>query len=158
MTVLIGSTGMSRAQDSKDSTSSTAKEEMALPPPSLAEFVHLSSELAENLSELKKTVEKGFDLIDTEKSFAELSQKLQTLTEQSSAVYWPLDVLDVIDSFYYASFTFKINTDGHEFILIKGNLIVVYAVEDRTPRVYPWMNEQILVSAKAEVGSVPKEP
>ena len=86
MTVIIGSTGMSRAQDSKDSTSSTAKEEMALPPPSLAEFVHLSSELAENLSELKKTVEKGFDLTDTEKSFAELSQKLQTLTERLQAV------------------------------------------------------------------------
>jgi hypothetical protein len=34
----------------------------------------------------------------------------------------------------------------------------VYAVEDRTPRVYPWMNEFYLVSASAEVRSAPQEP
>jgi hypothetical protein len=34
----------------------------------------------------------------------------------------------------------------------------VYAVEDRTPRVYPWINELYLVSALAEVRSAPQEP
>ena len=33
-----------------------------------------------------------------------------------------------------------------------------YAVEDRIPRVHPWMNELYLVSALAEVRSAPQEP
>ena len=37
-------------------------------------------------------------------------------------------------------------------------LIGFYAVEDRIPRVYPWMNELHLVSASAEVRSAPQEP
>jgi hypothetical protein len=38
------------------------------------------------------------------------------------------------------------------------SLTTIYAVEDRTPRVYPWMNELYLVSASAEVRSAPQEP
>jgi hypothetical protein len=35
--------------------------------------------------------------------------------------------------------------------------ISFYAVEDRIPRVHPWMNELYLVSALAEVRSAPQE-
>ena len=47
--------------------------------------------------------------------------------------------------------TFGINDCTEE--RLSGKALVIYAVEDRTPRVYPWMNELFLVSAIAEVRS-----
>lgn len=37
-------------------------------------------------------------------------------------------------------------------------MVHFYAVEDRIPQVYPWMDELHLVSASAEVSSAPQEP
>jgi len=39
-----------------------------------------------------------------------------------------------------------------------GIWFLIYTVEDRIPRVYPWMNESLLVSAIAEVRSALVEP
>ena len=58
-----------------------------------------------------------------------------------------------LNSKYHLVMANRINKES----ITKKNMLL-YAVEDRTPRVHPWMNELYLVSASAEVRSAPQEP
>jgi hypothetical protein len=56
-----------------------------------------------------------------------------------------------IVSQYFMTQRIKPDTKNYSQKLALLHNMLIYAVEDRTPRVYPWMNELFLVSAIAEV-------